>query len=209
VVPHWRAWLERWPTAEALASASPSAVLIAWSGLGYNRRALSLHRAAAIVAAEGWPTSVAALRSLPGVGPYTAAAIAAQAFGVDVIPVDVNVRRVLERSLGTTGVEPPPGRASELLQALFDLGATVCVARVPRCLRCPLAGGCPSQGRRFEPARRQGRFEGSHRQARGRLLEAVRRGPVPVGDADVSALRGLERDGLVVVADGVVTLPRG
>jgi A/G-specific adenine glycosylase len=209
VVPHYERWLARWPTAESLAAATPAEVVIAWRGLGYNRRALSLHRAAAAVAATGWPDTIEGLRALPGVGPYTAAALAAQAFDADVVPVDVNVRRVLERSLGTTEVDPPAGRASEFLQALFDLGATVCVARVPRCGSCPLAEGCPSAGQRFEPARRQGRFEGSHRQARGRLLDAVRTGPVAVSDTDQAVLRGLERDGLVVVSDGVVTLPTG
>ena len=97
-----------------------------------------------------------------------------QAFGADLVPVDVNVRRVLERALGRTDLEPPPGRASDFLQALFDLGATVCLARVPRCDRCPVAAACPSRGRRYEPARRQGRFEGSRRQARGRLLDRLR-----------------------------------
>ena len=107
-----------------------------WQGLGYNRRALNLHRAAcAIVAAHGWPDD---LTELPGVGPYTAAAIRNQAFGEAVLPVDTNVRRIQERTGHAFG--------PEALQALFDLGATVCLARVPRCERCPLAGECPSRG---------------------------------------------------------------
>ncbi len=207
IVPRWRAWLERWPTVESLAAAPAADVVVAWQGLGYNRRAVNLHRAARAIAADGWPLTIEGLRELPGVGPYTAAALAAQAFGADVVPVDVNVRRVLERSLGTAAITPPAGRASELTQALFDLGATVCVARVPRCGRCPLADACPARGRRYEPARRQSAFEGSRRQARGRLLDAVRAGPVPLAAVDEAVARDLERDGLVAVRGPVVTLP--
>src|SRR5438093_5417587 len=142
VVPRYLEWLDRWPTAEALAAASAADVIRAWQGLGYNRRALNLHRAAQVVAARGWPDD---LTELPGVGPYTAAALGNFAFGRAVLPVDVNVRRVQER----TGSEFGP----ESAQALMDLGATVCLARVPRCVVCPLAAGCPSRGRRYEPLR--------------------------------------------------------
>src|SRR5579864_7607642 len=137
VAPCWNAWLERWPTVEALAAASPAEVITEWQGLGYNRRAVNLHRAAQQVAAAGWPDD---LTTLPGVGRYTADALACFAFGRDVLPVDVNVRRVQERT----------GHAfsATAAQALMDLGATVCLARVPRCERCPLAAGCPSRGRR-------------------------------------------------------------
>jgi A/G-specific adenine glycosylase len=207
IVPRWQAWLERWPTVEALAGAPAAEVVVAWRGLGYNRRAVNLHRAARAIAAAGWPATADGLRALPGIGPYTAAALAAQAFGADVVPVDVNVRRVLERSLGAVEIAPPPGRASELTQALFDLGATVCLARVPRCGGCPLADACPSRGRRYEPARRQTAFEGSRRQARGRLLDAVRAGPVPLATVDEAVARELERDGLVALHGDVVTLP--
>src|SRR5579862_2363131 len=155
VMPRWTEWLERWPTVEALAAASPADVIRAWQGLGYNRRALALHRAARVVADSGWPDD---LTKLPGVGPYTAAAVGNFAFGRDVLPVDVNVGRVLERTGGSFSA----GAA----QALFDLGATVCLARVPRCGVCPLAAACPSRGRRYEPARKQGPFEGSFRQRR-------------------------------------------
>ena len=209
VVDRWTAWLERWPDAPSLAAATPAEVLQAWQGMGYNRRALNLHRASRVVAAHGWPTTYDGLRTLPGVGPYTAAALAVQAFGADLLPVDVNVRRVLERALGGTDLEPPTGRASDFLQALFDLGATVCLARVPRCDRCPVAGSCPSRGRRYEPARRQGRFEGSRRQARGRLLDRLREGPVALPDADAEIVAALVRDGLAVVTNRVVTLPTG
>ena len=131
VVPRWLAWLERWPTAEALAAASPAEVIVAWQGLGYNRRAVSLHRAARAVAEHGWPDD---LTELPGVGPYTAAAVGNFAFGRDVLPIDTNVRRIQER----TG-ESFDGSCT---QALFDLGATICLARIPRCGECPLAAAC-------------------------------------------------------------------
>src|SRR5205823_14629447 len=153
VVPRYLAWLERWPTCEALAAAPTAEVIRAWQGLGYNRRALNLQRAAREVAANGWPDD---LTTLPGVGPYTAAAVASFALGRPVLPVDTNVRRVQERTGATFG--PDAG------QALMDLGATVCLARVPRCGICPLAARCPSRGRRYEPLRRQSRFEGSFRQ---------------------------------------------
>src|SRR6476620_5320039 len=102
VVPRWEEWLQRWPTVEALATASPADVIRAWQGLGYNRRALNLHRAARAVAEGGWPDD---LTELPGVGPYTAAAISNFALGRAVLAVDVNVRRVLERSGGEFGPE--------------------------------------------------------------------------------------------------------
>src|SRR5207253_684824 len=136
VVPRYLEWLERWPSAEELAAASTAEVLRAWQGLGYNRRALNLQRAAQAVAAGGWPDD---LTALPGVGRYTADAVACFAFGRDVLPVDVNVRRIQER----TGAEFTGAAA----QALMDLGATVCLARIPRCAECPLATGCPSRGR--------------------------------------------------------------
>src|SRR5881398_3180945 len=95
VIPRYRTWLERWPTAAALAAASPADAIREWQGLGYNRRAVNLHRAAQVVARQGWPDD---LTELPGVGPYTADAVAAFAFGRTVLPVDVNVRRVQERT---------------------------------------------------------------------------------------------------------------
>jgi A/G-specific adenine glycosylase len=194
VVPRWQAWLERWPTAELLAAASTADVILEWQGLGYNRRAVKLHAAARFVAERGWPDD---LTELPGVGPYTAAAVGNFAFGRDVLPVDTNVRRVQER----TG-EAFDGSCA---QALFDLGATICLARIPRCERCPLAAACPSRGSRYEPERKQSRFEGSFRQRRANTLRAVAAGEVPTdGDAVIS----LERDGLVVVIDGRVALPR-
>jgi A/G-specific adenine glycosylase len=196
VVPRWQHWLERWPTIEALAAASPADVIREWQGLGYNRRALALQRAAQQVAAHGWPDD---LTELPGVGRYTADAVACFAFGRDVLPLDVNVRRVRER----TGADFSPAAA----QALMDLGKAVCLARVPRCGVCPLADGCPSRGRRFEPLRRQGPFEGSFRQRRARTLRLVAADERRLGELDAEAVASLARDGLVEVRGEVVSLP--
>jgi len=196
VIPRYLEWLDRWPTAEVLASATPAEVIRAWQGLGYNRRGLNLHRAAQHIAARGWPDD---LTELPGVGPYTAAAVANFAFGNSVVPVDTNVRRVQER----TGHE----FSSASAQALMDLGATVCLARIPRCGICPLADGCPSHGRRYEPLRKQGRFEGSFRQRRARTLRLVAEHDRPLDELDRDAVRSLARDGLVHVDADVVALP--
>jgi A/G-specific adenine glycosylase len=196
VVPRYLAWLARWPTVEALAAASAADVIREWQGLGYNRRAVNLHRAARRVAELGWPDD---LTELPGVGRYTADALAAFAFGAAVLPEDTNVRRVQER----TGHRFRP----ECAQALMDLGATTCLARVPRCSVCPLAAACPSRGRRYEPLRRQGPFEGSFRQRRARLLQKVAARPRPAAELDAEAVAALERDGLVTVTDGRVSLP--
>jgi A/G-specific adenine glycosylase len=196
VTPRYLEWLERWPTVETLAGAPRSDVIRVWQGLGYNRRAVNLHRAAQAVAARGWPDD---LTELPGVGPYTAAAVACFAFGRDLLPGDTNVRRVQER----TGFAFDASCA----QALMDLGATVCLARVPRCGACPLAAACPSRGRRFEPARKQGPFEGSFRQRRARTLRAVVDGAHAPEELDQEALRSLAGDGLVSVEDGLARLP--
>lgn len=193
ILPRWRRWLERWPTVEELAAAPAGEVIREWQGLGYNRRALALHRAAQHVAAHGWPDN---LTELPGVGRYTADAVACFALGRPVLPVDVNVRRVSER----TGHSFSPAAA----QALMDLGRTVCLARVPRCEVCPLAHACPSRGRRFEPSRRQGPFEGSFRQRRAAALRAVVAGSQP---QDAEATASLARDGLVRLDGDGVSLP--
>lgn len=196
VIPRYERWLARWPTVDALASASPAEVIVEWQGLGYNRRALSLYRAAVAIAERGWPAD---LTELPGVGPYTAAAIRNFALGEDVVPRDVNVERV-ERRTGHnfTGASA---------QALMDLGATVCLARIPRCGVCPLAGECPSVGTRDEPARKQTRFEGSFRQRRAAELRLVAGRPRSVDEVDREVARSLAADGLVVIRDGVVELP--
>jgi A/G-specific adenine glycosylase len=198
VIPRYLAWLERWPSVSALAAASPADVIRQWQGLGYNRRGLSLYRAARRIAAEGWPAD---LTELPGVGPYTAAAVANFAFGRDVLPLDTNVSRIQER----TG----HSFTAEAGQALMDLGATVCLARVPRCGICPLASACPSRGRRYEPLRKQSPFEGSFRQRRARTLRLVAESERPLGELDREAVESLAQDGLVEVADcgTLVTLP--
>lgn len=196
VVPRYLAWLERWPTARSLADTSPADVIREWQGLGHNRRALNLHRAARRIAAEGWPDE---LTDLPGVGPYTAAAIRCFAFGEDVLPVDVNVARV-QRRTGFTF-------SASAAQALMDLGATICLARIPRCDECPLAAECPARGIREEPTRRQGPFEGSFRKRRAATLRAVVESKRDAMELDSEAVRSLERDGLVVVDGGVVGLP--
>ncbi len=209
VLPRYTDWLERWPTVESLAEASPANVIAAWQGLGYNRRAVNLHRCAgAVVAMDGFPRDVAALERLPGIGPYTAAAIACFAFGAQIAAPDVNARRVLARAFGDADLPPPPGRAYDWNQALFDLGATICIARRPRCEVCPLQAGCPSAGTVYAPERKQSRFEGSFRQRRGELLRTLTdSGPLPVAGLDQPALDGLVADGLAVVEDGRAALP--
>ena len=196
VVPRYLAWLERWPTVEALASAPLAEVIRAWQGLGYNRRAVNLHRAARLVAGRVWPGELA---QLPGVGRYTAEAIACFAFGRQVLPVDTNVRRIQDRTGETFD--------HECAQALFDLGREICLARVPRCDECPLAAGCPSRGRRFEPHRKQGPFEGSFRQRRAIALRLVAASARPLEELDREAVESLAADGLVRVDDGVAALP--
>jgi A/G-specific adenine glycosylase len=196
VIPRYLTWLERWPTAQALAVASTADVIREWQGLGYNRRALNLHRAARHVAEHGWPED---LTALPGVGRYTADAVSSFALGHPVLPVDTNVRRVQER----TGHDFGP----ESGQALMDLGATICLARIPRCEVCPLAEACPSRGSRYEPLRKQSRFEGSFRQRRAETLRLVAAGARPPAELDAEAVAALERDGLVRQADGLVALP--
>jgi A/G-specific adenine glycosylase len=194
VVPRYLAWIERWPSVEGLAAAPRDEVIRAWQGLGYNRRAVNLHRTAQLVAADGWPKD---LTELPGVGEYTAAAVRRFALGEPVLPVDTNVRRVLDR----TGGEFGPGAA----EALMDLGSTVCLARIPRCEICPLAEQCPSRGLRYEPLRKQSRFEGSFRQRRAETLRMVAAGRST--GLDPAAVYSLVRDGLVEITDGRVRLP--
>jgi A/G-specific adenine glycosylase len=196
VVPRYRVWLARWPTVEALAAAPLADVIRAWQGLGYNRRAVNLHRAARYVAAQGWPDD---LTELPGVGPYTADAVARFAFDAPVLPVDTNVRRVLERTGGSFG----PASA----HALMDLGATVCLARIPRCGVCPLQESCPARGNRYAPLRRQSRFEGSFRERRALALRLVAERSRRLEALDGEAVASLARDGLVQVASGSVSLP--
>jgi A/G-specific adenine glycosylase len=208
VLPRYQAWLERWPTVEALAAADLADVIRAWDGLGYNRRAVRLHRCATAVAERGgFPREAAELERLPGIGPYTAAAVACFAFGAQVAAPDTNARRVLDR-LGQAGAKPPDGHAYEWNQALFDLGSTICIARRPRCQACPLADGCPSRGMTFAPLRRQSAFQGSFRQRRSGLLKRLAAdGPQEVALLDRQALDALIADGLATLDGGRARLP--
>jgi A/G-specific adenine glycosylase len=228
VVPRYERFLARFPTVEALATASVADVLDEWSGLGYNRRAMNLRAAAEQVAAGGWPRSVEGLQVLPGVGPYTAAAVASFAFGVPVAAVDTNLRRVLSRWQGVAlggrrlreaaAAELDRDRPSDWNQALMDLGSMVCTPSTPDCGRCPVDDWCadPTVVTRARP---QGRFEGSTRQARGAVVRAlVESGSLDAaGLADVSGLarerveaaaQALVTEGLVVERSGSFTLPR-
>ena len=194
VVDHYERFLVRFPTAHALAGASDAAVLGEWSGLGYNRRALALRRTAAAIVAGGWPVATADLEQLPGVGAYTARALASLAFAEAVGVVDTNVRRWLIRRFGLSsstsaarlqqladdlargnGAESPQSHdVAAWTHASMELGARVCRARAPRCDACPVARGCPSRGRPAHvPVPRQAPFRGSRRAARGALIRAL------------------------------------
>jgi A/G-specific adenine glycosylase len=216
VVPYYERWLARFPDPAALAGASRRDVLAVWSGLGYNRRALALQAAAREVAARGWPED---LTELPGVGPYTAAAVASFAWDRQVAAVDTNVRRVLTRREGPRSPAAlaaraaallPPGRAAAFNQAMMELGATVCRPRGPRCGDCPVAPGCGGHAdspRRRPPA---APFESTDRWARGRIVAALLTGEEPpvTGERRERALAALERDGLITRdSDGSPRLP--
>ena len=181
VVPYYEAFIETFPTVDSLAAAALGDVLTVWTGLGYNGRARRLRDAARIIAADGWPDSVEELRKLPGVGNYTAAAIASFAFGDHVVTIDTNVRRVISRWNG----EPLDGAALQAAteaalgepaadwnQALMDLGASLCLARAARCGECPVADWCAGP-ESYVPTAPHARFEGSNRQLRGAIVRAV------------------------------------
>jgi A/G-specific adenine glycosylase len=201
VVVHYEAFLEAFPTVSDCARARPGDVVRLWSGLGYNRRALNLHRAAVAITDQhggSFPEDERALRALAGVGPYTARAVQSFAFELDVAPVDTNVVRILARCIAGTGVTIgqaqaladrllPARRSWEFNQAMFDIGATVCTAARPTCEECPLRPQChwrrrglsdPDPWRASPSVRAQSRFAGSDRQGRGRLVHALRQGGV-------------------------------
>lgn len=209
VLPIWRDWMERWPRPSALAAAPPADVLRAWGRLGYPRRALRLAECAGVIADEFddvVPSDVDTLLTLPGIGDYTARAVAAFAYGQRVPAVDTNVRRVVARVLDG---EPRPGapsarrdlpaveallprsaeRAATFSAALMELGALVCTARKPDCARCPLADRCAwlAAGRPDPdgPAPSQ-RYEGTDRHARGTVMAVLREATGPV---DLAALQ--------------------
>jgi A/G-specific adenine glycosylase len=206
VLPAHAAWLERWPTPQALAEAVPGDAVRQWGRLGYPRRALWLHASARILTEEHAgqvPASVPVLRGLPGVGGYTAAAVASFAFGQRHAVLDTNVRRVLARLVRGEELPPrgasaaevrlaesllpaSPGRAARWSVAVMELGALVCTATRPDCASCPVARRCAWRraGRPAGPRRPgQARYQGSDRECRGRLLGVLREaaGPVPAG----------------------------
>jgi A/G-specific adenine glycosylase len=232
VLPIWRDWVVRWPTASATAAASAADVVRAWGKLGYPRRAKRLHECATVIArdhADVVPDDVETLLTLPGIGNYTARAIACFGYRQAVPVIDTNVRRVLARAVhgradaaGSSTVRdnaevaallPDDSSARRFSAALMELGATVCTARSPRCGLCPLsvcrwrqAGYPPGQG----PARRPQPYAGTDRQVRGRLLDVLRANEFPVSRAqlDVAWLTDTEqRDRALnsLLADGLVT----
>jgi A/G-specific adenine glycosylase len=211
----WPEFSARFPAPAAMAAAGPAEVIRAWGRLGYPRRARHLHDTAVILARDGWPDD---LRTLPGVGRYTAAAVLAQADDVDVPAVDVNIRRVAQRVSGrlltdteaeaATVTIGAPLRGRDRLLALMDVGAMVCRPREPDCPQCPLRQRCATTGVLAGEVRvRQARFEGSFRQRRGQVMARLREGPVPVGELDAEALAALEADGLARVSRGRARLP--
>ena len=211
VLPAYEAWLARWPTPPALAAAAPADAVRQWGRLGYPRRALRLHAAAQVISERHGgevPSSVDALLALPGVGSYTAAAVASFAFGQRHAVLDTNVRRVLARmaagqqwpARSTTAAEialarsllpPRPEVAARWSVAVMELGALVCTAARPQCAACPVAAGCAwrlagspaGNGRRASQS-----YEGTDRQCRGRLLAILRDsdGPVPAARLDAA-----------------------
>lgn len=212
VVPYFEAWMTRWPTACDLAAASLGDVLGVWQGLGYPRRARNLHLAARQICASGWPGDDR-LIELPGVGPYTAAAIRCFADGAPVLPEDTNVARVLARRFPDGWPGTPAGAGWAVGQAVMDLGREWCTARAPRCESgCPLRDGCTAAdaGLVLEVTpqrRRQSRFAGSLRQRRGILLrELTARGTVAIA-CDHEAAATLVADGLARAVGDELLLP--
>ena len=227
VAPRYAAFLAAFPTPAACADAAVADVVRAWAGLGYNRRAVSLHRlATAVVSDHGGrlPADLGALLALPGVGPYTARAVLAFAFGADVGVLDTNAARVLARTAGRrlapreaqqrADVLVPHGCGWAWNQAVLDLGATVCTARAPRCGGCPVARWCAwrqAGGGLPDPAvgsagvgGRQSTFAGSDRQGRGRLVDALRRAPLAWAGVPTAAGWADDPDRARRVAAGLV-----
>jgi A/G-specific adenine glycosylase len=237
VLPVYTAWLARWPTPAALAAATAGDALRAWGRLGYPRRAIRLYQTAqALVERHGGavPASVTALLALPGIGPYTAAAVASFAFGQRHAVLDTNVRRVLarlisgrelppvsasaaERKLAESLLPEEPAVAARWSVAVMELGALVCTAARPQCASCPVAGSCAWRLAGHPPgggARRSQGYEGTDRQCRGRLLAVLRAadGPVPGSRLDAAWPARLQRNRALdsLVADGLVDpLPGG
>ncbi|WP_394551498.1 A/G-specific adenine glycosylase [Agromyces sp. MMS24-JH15] len=243
VVPKWEEWIARWPNPAALAASPPAEAVRAWDRLGYPRRALWLHEAAVEIVERHdgeVPRDLDALLALKGVGPYTARAVAAFAYGDRHPVVDTNTRRVLARAIDGRAEAGPPATARDLASmaavlpsdreaarafnaGAMELGATVCIARMPRCDECPIAGRCAWRLAGHPAAtgtrrRTQARFEGSDRQLRGRVMRELRAAHRPVGRDELSGvsadaerldrvIRSLVADGLAVESDEGWSLP--
>ncbi|MHC9295531.1 A/G-specific adenine glycosylase [Mycobacterium sp. LTG2003] len=209
VEPIWLAWIDRWPTPSATAAAGPAEVLRAWGKLGYPRRAKRLHECAVVISAEHGdvvPSDVETLLTLPGIGAYTARAVACFAYGASVPVVDTNVRRVVTRAVHgradaaasssardldeVAALLPADATAPTFSAALMELGATVCTARAPRCGICPLSrcqwrsSGYPAS----TVVRRVQRYAGTDRQVRGKLLDVLRDNNSPVTRAELDVV---------------------
>ncbi|MCR2815999.1 A/G-specific adenine glycosylase [Microbacterium jiangjiandongii] len=243
VIPHLDAWLERWPDPAALAGEPPAEAVRQWANLGYPRRALWLHRAAVEIRDRHGgvvPADVDALLSLSGIGDYTARAVAVFAYGQRHPVVDTNTRRVLARAVDGRSQPGAPARrdlaamaavlpaddagAAIVNAAAMELGAVVCTARAPRCEACPLAHVCAWRAAGYpdtgDGRRRQARYEGSDRQARGAVLRVLREAAAHAVPADAviadwpdahqrdRAIDSLVADGLVEASGGMLALPR-
>lgn len=234
VLPIWEEWMARWPTPEALAKEAPGEAVRHWGRLGYPRRALNLHACAKAITADfsgTVPATYDELRTLPGIGDYTAAAVASFAYGKSHAVLDTNVRRVLARTIrgeeyppkATTTAEKrlaesliPPVGAPRWAVAVMELGALICTARSPRCADCPVASRCAwllaGKPAHDGPERKGQTYAGTDRQCRGRLLAVLRDAPGPVEKALLDAvwadsvqreraLDGLLADGLAELVD--------
>jgi A/G-specific adenine glycosylase len=243
VVPRLQEWLAAWPTPSDLAAATPAEAVRRWANLGYPRRALWLHRAAVEIRdrhAGVVPREVADLLALTGIGDYTARAVAVFAYGDRHPVVDTNTRRVIARAVDGRSQPGPPSRrdldamtallphdreaAATVNAAMMELGAVVCTARSPRCTLCPIAHTCAWRAAGYpdtgDTRRRQARYEGSDRQARGAVLRALRDAPehaLPLSAVAADwpdprqrdrAIGSLLADGLAEVIDGMLRLPR-
>lgn len=232
VIPRLDEWLERWPTPAALASSSPADAVRAWQNLGYPRRALWLHSCAVTIVEEHngeVPSHVDALLRLPGVGPYTARAVAVFAFRAHEPVVDTNIRRVIARAVHAESDQGPPSTTRDLNDmaallpspeespefnaGMMELGALVCTARNPACDACPLRESCAWRAAGYptsdSPRRRaQAKYEGSDRQARGAVLKVLRERPDPVPRTSLRAVWSddaqLDRAILTLLDDGLV-----
>jgi len=225
VVDRYHEFLERFPTAQSCAIAPSSSVIELWAGLGYNRRAVNLWRAAGQVVARHdgvLPSDLASLLALPGIGPYTARASQVFAYEHDIAVVDTNVGRLLARWTATTLTAKqaqhmadelvPVGSGWQWNQGLFDFAVAVCTKRDPGCSSCPVATACRWRGNGDDPAvnsagvsGKQSTFVGSERQVRGRIVDALRNGPVALADLSHFGRPEDSRGDMIRIVDGLVT----